>query len=78
MAQPKKLVNEGPFTQAEIDAARHPFAMDELKSMLKWVGERIVIRNANGKRSDKLCLMCKEARRLRLPCQHARIWELTR
>lgn len=45
-------------------------------NLLRWIAERIVVRNQNGRRSDKLCLLCKEARRRREPCRHGRIWEL--
>ena len=45
-------------------------------NLLRWIAERIVVRNQNGRRSDKMCLLCKEARRRREPCKHTRIWEL--
>ena len=48
----------------------------ESQALLRWVAERIVVRNQNGRRSDKFCLLCKEAHRRREMCKHTRIWEL--
>lgn len=53
-----------------------PIENTEHHFLLQWVADRIVVRNQNGRRSDKMCLLCKEARRRREPCRHTRIWEL--
>lgn len=50
--------------------------IEDQRELLHWIAERIVVRNQNGKRSDRMCLLCKEARRRREPCRHTRIWEL--
>lgn len=58
-----------------VDKTPQPPAYEELLELLRWAGDHIVIRNANGKRSDRFCLICRFTR-LREPCRHGAMWAL--
>lgn len=54
---------------------------EDLIDLIKWVGPLIRMRDANGKVTDRFCLLCgrggyiKEGGRAkRVPCRHAEIW----
>ena len=51
---------------------------NDIFTLLKRVGAIIVTRNALGRRSDKFCRLCSQARLLKVPCPHTQIWELTK
>ncbi len=69
MSQPKKsdLIETQPTA----------IPMSPEMALLRWVADKIVVRNANGKYSEKFCLLCPQARLKREPCRHAQIWEMT-
>jgi hypothetical protein len=45
--------------------------------LLKWVGERIKLVNANGKVSDKFCILCKRSQHPTKFCRHNEIWAVS-
>jgi hypothetical protein len=49
----------------------------ESLDLLRWVGKWIMVRNQNGKVSDKFCLLCKNTRVRPMDCRHKEIWRLT-
>lgn len=49
---------------------------EQAMGLIQFVARVIVVRNANGKHSDKFCRLCQQARQLKEPCQHAAIWKL--
>jgi hypothetical protein len=53
--------------------AKTPHVRD-LQALLATIGTLISVRDGNGKQTRKFCLLCKEARRLRIPCPHTQIW----
>lgn len=67
MPRPRKL---------EIDAVLPMPDGDNAARLLAEVGKLIVIRNANGARSRKFCLLCGEARRIKQRCVHDTIWAM--
>jgi hypothetical protein len=72
MPRPKPQSPESALPEQQIDEGP-----TEVHSLLRWVAERIVVRNVNGKRSDKFCALCKEARRRHEVCKHSQIWAIT-
>ena len=50
----------------------------ELLDLLAWVGRTIVVRNANGRTSDKFCRLCQTSRHHKEKCRHAEVWQLVR
>jgi len=50
--------------------------VNHAEAALARVAALIAVRDGNGKVTRKFCLLCKEARRLRVPCPHNEIWRL--
>ena len=55
-----------------------PTREEKLLDLLKWVAGRIRTLNANGKVSDRVCVLCGGKRLLRHPgrCRHSELWAL--
>ncbi len=55
-----------------------PTREERLFDLLKWVAGRIRTLNANGRVSDRVCVLCGGKRLLRNPgrCRHSELWAL--
>ena len=45
-----------------------------VQELLRWIAPKIIVRDGNGKRSQRMCILCPRARALRIPCRHAEIF----
>src|SRR5215469_1971929 len=58
---------------------------DDAKALLRWIAYLIQVRDGNGRRSSKMCLLCNRLPRTRImkhghpvtvhePCRHEELW----
>jgi hypothetical protein len=75
------LVDETPETRQALDDLRPgafvPAPDPKPLELLKWVGEHIKLVNANGKVSDKFCLICRRSQHPTKFCRHNDIWAVS-
>lgn len=73
---PNPLQGESDLSFEHEEGISQGRGIDEMVAVIKFVARTIRTINVNGKSMTGKCRLCSQARILREPCQHDRIWKL--